>query len=93
MLFGLEHCQGQLNVLNLGCLSSTNVTTIAKMVIEAMNLTNVELAYTGGDRGWRGDIPRVRLDMTKMNRLGWKPKYSSTEAIRRAIRDMLSNKI
>jgi len=71
MLFGFEHCQQQLNVLNLGCLSSTNVTIIAKMVIEAMNLTNVKLAYTGGDRGWRGDIPQVRLDMTKMNRLGW----------------------
>lgn len=93
MLFGFEHCQQQLNVLNLGGSSSTSVTTIANILIDAMGLAEVKLTYTGGDRGWRGDVPQVRFDVSKMSRLGWKPKFDSDEAIKRAIRDILRNEV
>jgi len=33
--------------------------TIAAVVVEAMGLSGVKFSYTGGSRGWRGDIPRV----------------------------------
>jgi len=90
ILFGLKHSQEQVNVLNLGCDSSTNVTAIANVVVEAMGLSGVKFNYTGGNRGWRGDIPQVRFDITKMKNLGWKPRYSSDEAVRQAIRDILT---
>lgn len=90
ILFGFEHCHQPVNVLNLGSDSSTNVTTIASMVVEAMGLSGVKFNYTGGDRGWKGDIPQVRFDITKMKGFGWKPRYSSDEAVRRAIKDMLA---
>lgn len=87
MLFGLEHSHDQVNVLNLGSAYSTNVTTIASRVVEIMGLSDVKLNYTGGDRGWKGDVPQVRLDMTKMNTLGWRPKNNSDEAVSQGIRD------
>jgi len=90
ILFGLEHFQEQVNVLNLGTDSSTNVTAIANMVFEAMGLSGVKFKYTGGNRGWRGDVPQVRFDITKMKNLGWKPKYNSDDAVRHAIRDIIS---
>jgi len=90
ILFGLEHSQEQVNVLNLGSNSSTNVTAIAGMLVEAMGLAGVKFSYTGGNRGWRGDVPQVRFDITKMKNLGWKPRYSSAEAIKQAIKDILS---
>jgi len=90
ILFGLEHSQERMNVLNLGSDSSTKVTAIANMVVEAMGLSGVKLRYTGGSRGWRGDVPQVRFDITKMKKLGWKPRYSSDEAVRQAIRDILT---
>jgi len=90
ILFGLEHSQERVNVLNLGSDSSTNVTAIANMVVEAMCLSGVKFTYTGGNRGWRGDVPQVRFDITKMKKLGWKPRYSSDEAVRQAIKAILS---
>ena len=90
ILFGLKHSQERVNVLNLGVDSSTNVTAIANMLVEAMGLSRVKFSYTGGNRGWRGDIPQVRFDITKMKNLGWKPKYSSDEAVKKAINSLLS---
>ena len=90
ILFGFEHSQERVNVLNLGSDSSTNVAAIANLLVEAMGLSNVKFSYTGGNRGWRGDIPQVRFDITKIRNLGWKPRYSSDEAVRRAIRDIIT---
>lgn len=90
ILFGLKHSQERVNVLNLGSDSSTNVTAIANMVVEAVGLSGVKFRYTGGNRGWRGGVPQVRFDMTKIRNLGWKPRYSSDEAVRQAIKDILS---
>jgi UDP-glucose 4-epimerase len=41
----------------------------------------VEYSYTGGDRGWRGDVPHVLLDTEKIRSLGWSPAQNSKEAI------------
>ena len=54
-----------------------------------MELNNVQFKYTGGKRGWKGDVPRFQLDFTKMKKLGWKPSYTSDEAIRKAVRELL----
>lgn len=90
IIFGFRHSQEQVNVFNLGTDSSTSVDTIARAVIGAMGLSGVRINYTGGDRGWRGDVPRIRFDISKMRQLGYQPKYSSDEAVRRAIEDILS---
>ena len=45
--------------------------------------------YTGGDRGWKGDVPVVRLSIEKVQRLGWRRDYSSHEALRAAMVAML----
>jgi len=91
MLFGLKSCHERVNLLNLGCESATDVTTIATIIVEAMGLSSVSFNYTGGDRGWRGDVPQVRFDMYKMRQLGWKPAYTSDEAVRKAVADILPN--
>ncbi len=84
ILFGLEHSCEQVNILNLGTNSSTNVSSIANMVIEAMDLTDVKFNYTGGSRGWRGDVAQVRYDNARMKNIGWEPEFSSDEAVRQA---------
>lgn len=90
MLFGWEHSNEQVNVFNLGTDSSTNVTAIANMLVQAMGLSGVKFTYTGGKRGWPGDVPQVRYDITKMKNLGWRAEYSSDDAVRQAIKDILS---
>ena len=91
IIFGFEHSNDQINLLNLGCNSNTTVTRIAEMVVEEMGLRDVKFNYTGGKRGWPGDVPRFQLDISKINKLGWKESNNSDEAVRKAIREVLDN--
>ena len=89
MLFASRNSSKQYDVFNLGCNSTVKVSVIAEIVVEEMGLKDVKLKYTGGKRGWPGDAPYVMFDTTKMERLGWKAKYTSEEAVRIATRRLL----
>lgn len=89
ILFGFNHSYEPVNIFNLGCDTNTTVTRIAEIVIEEMGLNNVKLKYTGGKRGWRGDVPRFQLDVKRINKLGWKASFSSDESVRKAVIDLL----
>lgn len=91
MLFGFEHSNDQINLFNLGCDSNTTVTRTAEMVVDEMGLKNVRFKYTGGKRGWKGDVPRFQLDVSKIKKLGWKENYTSDEAVRKAIKEILDS--
>ena len=88
MIYGWEHAKEPLNYFNLGCEGATTVREIAGFVIDALGLKGVKVEYTGGARGWPGDVPQVRLDCTKMERLGWKAKLGSNQAVRRAAQEI-----
>ena len=68
----------------------TTVTHIAEIVVEELGLKNVNFSYTGGDRGWKGDVPRFSYDISKILSTGWKPKYTSDEAVRQTVKDAIS---
>ncbi len=89
MLFGFQNSNERVNFFNLGCESTTDVSSIARMVVEEMGLKNAKFKYTGGDRGWPGDVPQVRFNTEKMEKLGWEPEYSSDQAVKRAIKFMI----
>jgi UDP-glucose 4-epimerase len=67
------------------------VDEIAELATEAMELDPdaVRREYTGGDRGWRGDVPVVRLNTDRIRGLGWRPTRSSREAIQESLLDVL----
>jgi len=67
----------------------TTVTHIAEIVVEVLELDNVKFNYTGGDRGWKGDVPRFSYDISKVLSTGWKPKYTSDEAVKQTVIDAL----
>jgi len=87
----VEHADDAFNVYNLGTRTTTSVTTIADVVSEEMGL-DPEYEYTGGDRGWAGDVPRMRLSIEKLAALGWEPADSSDDAVRRATRELLDER-
>ena len=88
ILYITEHTKEKYNVYMLGTDTRTKVKEIAAMVIEEMGLHS-KIVYTGGDRGWKGDVPEFRYDLTKVNQLGWKAKYTSNDAVRIAIQKAL----
>ncbi|OGK81184.1 MAG: NAD-dependent dehydratase [Candidatus Rokubacteria bacterium RBG_16_73_20] len=79
------------NYYNVATEDALDVRTIAGMVFDAMGLRDVALRFTGGDRGWRGDVPVLRFDLTKIHTLGWRARLGSREAMQRAIREMLED--
>jgi UDP-glucose 4-epimerase len=93
ILFGYSSAHDRMNLFNLSCDTTTTVTRIAEMVTEEMGLHNVSFKYTGGIRGWKGDVPRFQLDASKINKLGWTASCTSDEAVRKAIRDVLDAKL
>ncbi len=70
----------------------TTVTHIAEIVADVMELADVEFQYTGGDRGWKGDVPSFCYDISKILSRGWKPEHTSDEAVRRTVKDMITDK-
>ena len=68
----------------------TTVTRIAEIVVEELGLENVRFSYTGGDRGWKGDVPRFKYDISKVLSTGWAPKHTSNEAVRQTVRDAVA---
>jgi UDP-glucose 4-epimerase len=81
-------------VINLGTDSVSNVITIAKIVIDEMDLNDItKIQIEGKKYAWLGDQPKVHLDTKKINNLGWKTKHSSDEAVRKAVRRILKNEI
>jgi UDP-glucose 4-epimerase len=90
MVHVIEHADRDLNVFNLGTRTTTSVTTIADIVADEMGL-DPDYTFTGGDRGWTGDVPRMRLSVEKLAALGWEPVDSSDDAVRRATRQILED--
>lgn len=82
------------DVFNVSTSDAISVNQIAKIAIEEVlgKQAKVELRYKGGDRGWKGDVPVVRLNSDKIRALGFTPKHTSEAAIRLAILGILEKK-
>jgi UDP-glucose 4-epimerase len=73
------------DVFNVGTGDYVTVTEIAELTVAALGLADVEFAYTGGSRGWKGDVPVVRFDDSRIRALGWANARSSVEALQASI--------
>jgi UDP-glucose 4-epimerase len=76
-------------VYNVGNEDSVSVTNIAEAVIDEYN-SDTEIHYTGGKKGWTGDVPVMLLDIEKIKeKLDWSPSMNSEEAVRKTAREVI----
>lgn len=76
-------------VFNVATDDALRVDEIATLAVRcASREGQVKFEYTGGDRGWKGDVPVVRLRSDRIRALGWEPRLSSREAMARAITEL-----
>jgi UDP-glucose 4-epimerase len=70
-------------IFNVGPADRINVSDIAMIVIKEVSLNNVSLKFLDSldGRGWKGDVREYLLNCSKLESLGWKPKYNSREAV------------
>lgn len=84
MRFIVANARARRNVFNIGPeRGGSRVSFLAEAMIARM-APGTPIAYTGGDRGWIGDVPRFLYSTERLARLGWRPKLSSDDAVRRA---------
>jgi UDP-glucose 4-epimerase len=82
ILHVMEKSNDKLNLFNLGSHDTASVRKIAQIVVEETGCIDASIEYTGGDRGWAGDIPRAMLGIDKMLSTGYDVGYNSEDAIR-----------
>jgi UDP-glucose 4-epimerase len=81
------------DVFNVATGDYLTVTEIAELAVECLGLArgSVRLRYAGGDRGWKGDVPIVRLSIEHIRALGWSCRRSSAQAMRSALLAMIDD--
>jgi UDP-glucose 4-epimerase len=78
-------------VFHAAGIGSTSVREIAEIVVAAAGRADTRIVFTGGDRGWPGDVPRFRYDISRLQALGWEPQRHSTDAVRYAVERIMAN--
>lgn len=78
-------------VFNVATGDYVTVTEIAELAVDIAGLPagGTQFEYTGGDRGWKGDIPVVRLNTDRIRALGWKNQRTSLQALRASMESVL----
>ena len=81
ILHVIENTDANINLYNLGSNDTCSVRNIAAIVIRETGCDGASIEYTGGDRGWAGDIPKAMLAINRLKELGFKVNYDSEEAV------------
>jgi UDP-glucose 4-epimerase len=88
ILFAFNNSQDMVNIFNVGSQDHISVAKIAELVSNKMRL-NPKFRFTGGEIGWKGDIPRMLLGIDKLVSLGYAPKYNSYDSVKKTLRELL----
>ena len=75
---------------NVSVDGDTSVTMIADIICKELGLEDVTYRFTGGEGGWKGDVPRFRYCIDKIHNAGWKAVYSSNEAVRKTVQSVVN---
>jgi len=78
-------------VFNVATGDYITVREIAELAVNAVGLQpgSTMFIYTGGDRGWRGDVPVVRLNTDRIRALGWANARTTKQALADSLAAML----
>ncbi len=91
VLLAHARAPGPTDVYNVATGDYITVSEIADLAVECVGLEagSVRFDYAGGSRGWKGDVPVVRLSTERIRRLGWSHSMGSREALRSSMLAMV----
>jgi UDP-glucose 4-epimerase len=93
VLLAHEKTSKNFQVYNVATGDYITVTEIAHLAMQVSGLSDedVRLEYTGGDRGWKGDVPVVRLNTNRIQGLGWTCRRTSEHALCVSLQSMVED--
>jgi UDP-glucose 4-epimerase len=80
ILHAIARSRDSINIFNLGHQDWIEVDDSVAIIVRTLGVTP-RLSYSGGDRGWAGDAPRLLLDTTRVRALGWRPRRTIEEGV------------
>jgi UDP-glucose 4-epimerase len=90
MLYITDHAAAPLNCFNIGTAdSATTVRYIAEAVVKRQS-PGARIRYTGGSKGWVGDVPKFIYSIEKLRKLGWSPRLTSNQAVDQAVEETVA---
>jgi UDP-glucose 4-epimerase len=92
MLLAVEKSQDKLNYFNIGHGGSTSTVRFMAETVVKHVAPGARIRYTGGKKGWVGDVPFFRFSIEKIKALGWRPRLTSNESIELAVRELVKGK-
>jgi UDP-glucose 4-epimerase len=93
MLFIRNHSKGKISYFNIGADDEgATVKYIAEEVVKVV-APEAKITYGVGNKGWVGDVPKFSYSISKLLALGWRPKLSSLESVKKAIIQITSEKL
>jgi UDP-glucose 4-epimerase len=87
LIFIYQKAQEKLNYYNIAPTNTTSVRNIVENLMQPCK-QKPEIYYTGGSKGWDGDVPHFQYDTSKLSHLGWQAKLSSNEAVKNAVQEI-----
>jgi UDP-glucose 4-epimerase len=93
VLLAHERTTGPFAAYNVATGDYITVSEIAQLAIECLGIDpdTVALQFGTEPRGWKGDVPIVRLDTNRIRSLGWECSMGSADALRASIRSLLAD--
>jgi UDP-glucose 4-epimerase len=88
-----EHAASRpFSVFNVATGDYITVTEIAELAVECLGLrAHPRAEYSGGARGWKGDVPIARLNTDRIRKLGWTCRYSTRDALRASLMALIAD--
>ena len=76
---------------NVASEDSLTVREIADIVCAEMGLGEIPYDFTGGNRGWKADVPFYRLNTEKIRGRGWSNQFNSRQAVTDSVTSMIGD--
>lgn len=88
MILATDRAREKVNLFNLGNTDQITAREIGEKVIAAHG-GRARIEFTGGPRGWVGDVPQQLLAIRRIQSLGWNPRWNSGHAVDRTIEELV----
>lgn len=92
VLLANQNLKSKYEVYNVATGDYLTVREIADIAVKQLpTQQSVKFNFTGGDRGWKGDVPIVRLNTDKIRSLGWNCSRNSAHAIQESVLSIMNH--
>lgn len=91
MLFIWDNAEDRVNLFNIGPRDEGATVAEITQAVLAGTGSYASVRYTGGDRGWVGDVPRFQYSVEKLAAMGWRASSSSLEAVHRTVAELIAD--